>query len=219
MATTFEPNELVTEECILSYVNLLEAKQINNVGVPQYSVKLLIRKDDKVTMDKLRIAKEAAKQMGLTEEGKFVFSKMSPERLAEMTLSLQDGDLPKHSDSNPENKGHWLLNVKSPKFNKKGVEMAPPGVIAFVNGVKESVKPGGLNVTEIYSGMKGHVHLRLFPYDTSGNQGIGASLQNVIKTKDGDPLGGSRKKAEDVFGEMASPFESMSVGSGAGSPL
>lgn len=203
-----QDNELVTGECRLSYTNLLEAKQINGKGDAHYSVSILIRKDDKETLARLTKARDAARANGVTE-GKKPFASMSPAKLATMSVSLKDGD--KDRPDNPECAGCWVLNAKTPA-NK------PPGVMAFVDGVKESVKPGGLNVTEIYSGMYGHVHLQLFPYDTAGNQGIGASLQNVIKTRDGEPLGGSRKKAEDVFGDMSSPFETAAPAT-EGSPL
>ena len=72
------------------------------------------------------------------------------------------------------------------------------------------------NPTDIYSGMYGKVHIQLFPYDTAGNAGVGVSLQNVMKTKDGDPLGGARKRAEDVFGAPDSPFDTPAA---VGSPI
>lgn len=212
MSTTFQPNELVTGEVRLSYVNLLAPSQIDGKGEPQYSVKLLIPKTDTATLKALGAARDAARANGVTE-GKKPFAKMSEARLAEMSLSLQDGDSPKYSDNNPENKGHWLLNTKSPADK-------PPGVL---NEKREKVTKDSDKATEIYSGMYGRVHLQLFPYDTMGNQGIGASLQNVMKTRDGDPLGGGRKKAEDVFGQPDSPFNEPAATAGApvasGSPI
>lgn len=185
-----QENELVTGECRLSYVNLLEPKAINNVGTPQYSVKILISKSDQATLVALGAARDVARRNGVTE-GKKPFATFSAARLATMNVSLKDGDL--HFPDNPECAGCWVLNAKTPQDK-------PPGVL---NEKKERVT----NPTDIYSGMYGKVHLQLYPYDTAGNAGIGVSLQNVMKTKDGDSLGGGRKKPEDVFGSPDSPFD------------
>ena len=39
--------------------------------------------------------------------------------------------------------------------------------------------------------------LDFFPYESSGNKGVGAGLNNVIKTRDGDRLSGGRSADED----------------------
>lgn len=194
-----QPNELITGEVRMSYVTLLEPKKINNVGEPQYSVKILIPKTDAATLGALKAAKEVAVQNGVTE-GKKPFATFSPALLATMTVSLKDGDVA--FPDNPECAGHWVLNAKTPADK-------PPGVLG-------PDKQRITNPTDVYSGMYGRVHLQLYPYDTAGNRGIGVSLQNVMKTKDGDPLGGARKKAEDVFGAPDSPFDNTPV---AGSPI
>lgn len=196
-----QSNELVTGECRLSYCNLLEAKAINNGATKNFSVKILIPKTDTATVAALTKARDAARQNGVTE-GKRPFSSYSPQLLATMTVSLKDGDT--DFPDNPECAGCWVLNAKTP-------EDKPPGVL---NEKRERVT----NPTDVYSGMYGKVHLQLYPYDTAGNKGIGVSLQNVMKTKDGDPLGGARKKAEDVFGQPENPFNEPAAPV-AGSPL
>jgi len=189
---SLQQNELVTSECILSYVNLLEPKAINNVGTPQYSVKILIDKTDQATLTALGKARDFARQCGVTE-GRKPFATFSAAKLATMNVSLKDGDVA--FPDNPECKGKWVLNAKTPQDK-------PPGVLGVD---RQRIQPH--QATEIYSGMYGKVHVQLFPYDTAGNAGIGCSLQNVMKTKDGDPLGGARKRAEDVFGAPDSPFD------------
>ena len=42
----------------------------------------------------------------------------------------------------------------------------------------------------VYSGCYGKVTLNLYPYSKAGNTGIGVGLNNVLKTRDGDNLGG-----------------------------
>lgn len=195
-----QANELVTGECRLSYCNLLEARAINNGGTPQFSAKILIPKTDVATLGALKAAKEVAVKNGVTE-GKKPFATFSPALLATMTVALKDGDI--HFPDNPECAGCWVLNAKTPQDK-------PPGVL---NEKKERVTKE--QASDIYSGMYGKVHIQLFPFDTAGNKGIGVSLQNVMKTRDGDPLGGGRKRAEDVFGAADNPFDTPAANTGS----
>lgn len=203
--TPLLPNEVITSEVRFSYVNLVEAKAINNVGAPQYSAKILIRKDDAKTKEALGKARDAARQNGVTE-GKKPFATMSPQKLATMNISIKDGDV--DFPDNPECAGCLVINAKTPADK-------PPGILVdYPDGAREKPR----TPTDIYSGMYGIAHLQLYPYDTAGNAGIGISLQNVLKTKDGDPLGGSRKRAEDVFGVPDSPFGTETAAP-VGSPI
>lgn len=43
--------------------------------------------------------------------------------------------------------------------------------------------------TDVYSGMYARMTVNFFPYDASGNRGVGFGLGNVYKTRDGEPLG------------------------------
>lgn len=203
--STLQNNEIVTGECKLSYVTLLEPRTISEKNAPSFSVKILIPKTDEVTKTALGKARDVARQNGVTE-GKKPFQGFSAERLASMNISIKDGD--KDFPDNPECKGHLVINAKTPQDK-------PPGVMVL----KEGVPTRQFNPTDIYSGMYGKVHVQLYPYNTAGNQGIGISLQNVLKTKDGDPLGGTRKRAEDVFGGGDSPFEESAAPAAGGSPI
>ncbi|MED1696792.1 DUF2815 family protein, partial [Brevibacillus agri] len=62
------------------------------------------------------------------------------------------------------------------------------------------------NQTEVYSGMYGRVNINFFPYNNSGNRGIGAGLGPVQKLRDGEPLGG-RVSAEQAFGGAPVPSQ------------
>jgi len=76
----------------------------------------------------------------------------------------------------------------------------------FVN-LKSQFKPGVVNhkvepivdPTEIYSGCYGKATVTAYSYDKMGNKGVSLSLQNVQKTRDGEPLAGSRMNAESEF--------------------
>lgn len=197
---SLQANELVTGECRLSYVTLLEPRAIAVGQAPNYSVKILIPKTDQATLAALGKARDAARAAGVTD-GKKPFADFNAAKLASMNLILKDGDISDHD----EEKGCWTLNAKTPQDK-------PPGVLNEKNERTSSA-------IEIYSGMYGRVHIQLYPYNTAGNAGIGVSLQNVKKTKDGDPLGGgARKKPEDVFGAPASPFDNPAP-TGGQSPI
>ncbi|MNV25452.1 hypothetical protein D3C71_1165480 [compost metagenome] len=58
-----------------------------------------------------------------------------------------------------------------------------------------------LDSTEVYSGCFGRVSLNFYAFDTKGNKGVAAGLNNVQKMSDGDYLGG-RSSAEDDFDEL-----------------
>lgn len=60
--------------------------------------------------------------------------------------------------------------------------------------------------TDVYSGMYARVTVNFFPYDASGNRGVGFGLGNVCKTRDGEPLGGRANAESDFAGlEQAAP--------------
>ena len=57
-----------------------------------------------------------------------------------------------------------------------------------------------LDPEQIYSGMKALVSITLYPYKVSGNAGVAAALNNVMKTHDGTRLGGGKSAKEDFAG-------------------
>ena len=46
-----------------------------------------------------------------------------------------------------------------------------------------------IDPTEIYSGMYGRVSMTFFAYSGDGKRGVSACLNNVMKTRDGEPMG------------------------------
>ena len=51
--------------------------------------------------------------------------------------------------------------------------------------------------TELYSGCYGSASINFFAYNTKGNKGVAAGLNNVIKTRDGERLSGGHTAEED----------------------
>ena len=59
-----------------------------------------------------------------------------------------------------------------------------------------------LDNDDFYSGCYGSASINFFPYNTKGNKGVAAGLNNVIKTRDGERLAGG-KTAEEDFADLA----------------
>ena len=62
-----------------------------------------------------------------------------------------------------------------------------------------------IDSTEVYSGCYGHASITFYPFSMNGNKGIACGLNHLMKTIDGDPLGG-RSRAEDDFAELMAQF-------------
>jgi len=172
------PTKVVTGKVRLSYVNLFTPRVGMSGGEPKYSVCVLIPKSDKATLDKIKVAIEAAKQAGAATFG----GKVPPG----LKSPLRDGDTEREG---PEYKGHYFINCNS--------KQRPNVVDAALNPI--------LNQDEVYSGCYGRVSINFYAYSQSGNKGVGAGLQNVQKVADGDSLTG-RSRAEDDFSAVDEDF-------------
>lgn len=178
MSTKPTPTKIVTGKVRLSYVNVFQPRAGEDGGEPKYSVCVLIPKTDTVTINKVKAAIEAAKQAGVAKFGGKI--------PAGLKNPLRDGDTERDS---PEYKGHYFINCNSKQ---------KPGVVdAAVNPI--------LDQSEMYSGCYGRVSINFYAYNQNGNKGIGAGLQNVQKTADGEPLSG-RSRAEDDFTAVEEDF-------------
>lgn len=173
-------------EVRFSYVNLLKPKASNFGGDPKYSAVLLIPKSDTNTKAALDAAVNAAIQKGKAEK----WNNVIPPRVRK---PIKDGDGVKESDGMPygsECKGHWVLAVNS------GADY-PPKIVG------PDLQPI-MDATEVYSGMYGRIAVNFSPYDVSGNKGVGAYIStNVMKSRDGEPLGASAPDASSDFGAPA----------------
>lgn len=168
---TNQETKVVTGEVRFSYLNVWEPKSIND-SEPKYSVSLLIPKSDTATLKAINKAIEAAKQNGVTKFGGKI--------PANLKLPLRDGDVDREDD--PIYAGHYFINANC---------KTPPGLV-YKNGQRI------IDSTELYSGCYGRASITFYAFNTSGNRGIACGLNNLMKTRDGEPLGG-RSRAEDDF--------------------
>lgn len=173
MAITNNDTKVVTGKVRLSYAHVWEPVAVDEKQDPKYSVCLLIPKNDKKTLRKIKTAVDAAKEAGKT-------AKWGGKIPANLKLPLRDGD--EEKGDKPEFVGHYFLNATS--------KMAP-GI------VDQNVQPI-LDSSEVYSGCYARVSINFYPFNTAGNKGVGCGLNNIQKLADGDYLGG-RSKPEDDF--------------------
>lgn len=175
MANTNVSTKLVTGEVRFSYVNVFEPKSINGSD-EKYSVSLLIDKKDTKTIEAIERAIEAAKQAGVAKFG----GKIPPV----LKLPLRDGDTERPDDENYAGKMFVNANCKT-----------KPGLIEK-NGMEI------IDATEFYSGCYGKASVTFYAFNSNGNKGIACGLNNIMKTRDGEPLGGRSRAVDDFANDI-----------------
>lgn len=173
-AQKVQSSKIITGKVRFCYVHAFEPWSGIDGQEPKYSICLLIRKDDRETLEKINNGINAAK-----ENGKSLWGGKIP---ANLRLPLRDGD--EERPDQEEFRGMFFLNASSRQ---------KPGVI---DRYKQPIE----DPLELYSGCYGRASLTFFPYSQAGNRGIGVGLNNLQKLADGEPLGG-RIRAEDEFDE------------------
>lgn len=161
--------------CRLSYVHLDAPWAKDEKNTKKYSVCCIVSKDDTKTVEVINNAIAEAKKNGVVSkwEGKVP----KPAQLKEI---IHDGDAEKDE---PEYQNAIF-------FNASNLTAVP-----ILNRLKEEILP-----TAIYSGCYGVVSVTFFPY-ASGSKGIGAGLNAVVKTDDGEKLASgpdARKDFDDM---------------------
>ena len=166
-----------------SYANMWEPKSING-GTPKYSVSLIIPKSDKVTVETIKKAIQAAYEEGqskLKGNGKSVPSR------SVLKTPLRDGDLERPDDEAYANS--YFINANS----------------ATALGIVDADRNTIIDRSEVYSGVYGRASINLYAFNSNGNKGIACGLNNLQKIKDGEPLGG-KSRAEDDFATEEDDF-------------
>jgi hypothetical protein len=165
--------KVVTGKVRLSYANLFQPRSQDGQD-PKYGTALLIPKNDKETIAKIKAAIEAVKAdpAALAKWG----GKVPPN----LSTPLRDGDIDRPDD--PVYAGCFFVNASSKQ---------KPGV------VDKDLNPI-FDANEVYSGCYARASVNFFGYAVSGKKGVGCGLNNVQKIADGDVLGG-RARPEDDF--------------------
>lgn len=169
--------KVITGLVRFSYVNIFKSRAFTEGDDAKYSMCVLIPKDDKKTLSKIKKALAEATEEGIT-------SKWGGKKPGNLHLPLRDGD-EERAEENEEYEGMYFFNANSSK---------KPGIVD--KDLNEVLDPD-----EVYSGCWGRVSVNFYPYEYKGNKGIAVGLNNVQKIKDGDRLGGAAASAEDDFGD------------------
>lgn len=185
MSSTNQTTKVATGKVRLSFVSIFNPSSING-GDEKYSVTLIIPKDDKETLRKIKSAVDAAKETGKSKKwGGKIPSKLE--------LPLHDGDEEKDLERYPEFANHYYINAKS--TNKPDIGK-PVGKGADGKTKLQEITDSN----EVYSGCYARVSLNFYPFDIKGNKGVAAGLNSVIKVQDGEFLGG-RSSMQDDFAD------------------
>lgn len=172
---TVKDSKVVFGPCRLSYTHVFQKHSFDGDDANgKYSTNILIPKTEKETVKAIKEAIEAAKQAGIT--GKW--GGKEPKKLVSPLLDGDDKDDEVYA-------GHYYLNAKC------------------------STRPGLcyrdrtpiVDEEEIYSGVWAVASVTFFPFDVNVNKGIACGLNNLMKFKDDDKLGG-RTSAENDFADI-----------------
>lgn len=166
--------KVVFGPCRLSYTHLFEKYVGNNGGEGKYQTNVLIPKSEKKTVEAIRQAIENAKKAG-------VAGKWGGKEPKKLEMPLKDGDTDKDDDVYAD-----MLYVNAKCSTR-------PGIV-------DRDRTPIVDEEDVYSGMWAIVSVTFYPYDASGNRGVACGLNNVMKTKDDEKLGGRVSAQADFDG-------------------
>lgn len=173
MSKEKDPKSVMTKKVRFSYCHVWSPQAMNEGDEKKYSVSILIDKDDKVTVKRIKAAIKACEpDLAAKCNGKLPKVYKSP---------LRDGDEDREDDENYENK--YFVNANSKR---------QPGIVDEDRGEF-------MDESEFYSGCYGRVTLFAYAYNFNGNKGIALGLNNIQKLADGERLGGGASSAADDF--------------------
>lgn len=172
-----------------SYANVHEAKQINNQGDPKFSCTALIPKlDTKQVAEVEKAINEAYAEGVATLWG----GKVDTRKIPNFKWAIHDGELEKPDI--PEYDGMMFVNAS----NKQR-----PGILVRSEGNNHPLT----NLEDFYSGCWGYMTVSFFAFDNI-SKGVGCSLQNILKTKDGEKLT-ARASADEDFRDFVEEGSDM----------
>lgn len=164
-------------EVRFSYVHVFAPRTGKEGKEGKYGVCLVWPKTDTKTTELVKSCIAAAKEQAKVKGIKLPSTCKTP---------LRDGDIDREDDENFS--GCWFINANCKQ--KPGVRVLSEGRLFEA-----------LDDSDFYSGCYGCATVNFFPFDSDGNKGVGAGLNNVCKTRDGERLGGGTD-ADSDFGDL-----------------
>lgn len=172
--------KVITNKVRLSFVSVLEPKAFEGQE-PKYSTMVLISKDDKETLDAINGAIKTAYEAAKGDKLKGV-------KFEKLKTTLRDAEEEFDLEENPEMENMMFINVSSKK---------KPQVVKREDGLMVKTD----SADDVYSGVYASVSMNFFAFNTAGNKGVSAGLNNIMTFCKGDYLGG-RASAESDFGGL-----------------
>ncbi len=158
--------------CRLSYTHVFS--KYNPDGddkSAKYMTNVLIPAKEKETVAAIQKAIDAAKASGIV-------SKWGGKEPKKLDMPLRDGD----DKDDDVYAGMLYVNAKS---------STRPGIVG-------RDKAPIVDEEEIYSGVWAYVSVTFYPYDTNGKRGVACGLNNIMKFKDDEKLGGRCSAETDI---------------------
>lgn len=179
MAEAVKSPTRITVKAVLSYVQVFEpyTDPKKPKDKPKYKCMLLIDKSDKESVRKIKSAIKAVEEKMITEK----YAGKRPKKAIPNTFN--DGDEDREGE---EYENRYYMNIW--KYNKPAV------VDRKLNPITDP--------EELYSGCIANVCIDVYYYWGEESKGITASLESIQKISNGEPLGASRIRPEDVFEEL-----------------
>lgn len=188
--------ELLTPEARCSHPHLFTPSAIKKGATPQYSIELLFDKTTTKIADLQRPCIEAMKQMwGPTKE-----DWPNPRK-----MPYRDGDVPygKKKEVKPEHAGMWVVKASTNASEKFG----GPHVVG------KNAKVALTKESDVYPGCYVRAAVKAYAYEAmseDGKPGVKFILNGVQFIRDGAALGGGRKAADQIFGNLEGADEDTS---------
>lgn len=167
--------KVVTGKARFSYAFLNKPKK-NDRDEDKFSVTIIVPKSDTATMKALREAEREAAQK------KFPGKPEAFYKAIKSVIHDGDGLRPGGEAFGPECAGAWVFTASTSDR---------PGC------VDENLQP---LMEPIKSGDYGRVSVNMYGFDTAGNRGVAAGLNNVQLLERGESLGGRTDAASDFGG-------------------
>lgn len=148
--------------------------------------------------------------------GKFGLSIPIPESdtssIKKVKAAIKAAVVNKWGDKDVKNLGKKIASPLRNGNEEKGDDEVYQDTIFF--SANSTRRPGVVNsalepimdIEEVYPGCIVRASVNFFAYDYKGKKGIAAGLQNVMKVRDGEQIGG-KESAEDDFSDFAEETE------------
>lgn len=184
MSTEQKSTKVVIGPVRLSFAHVWEPRGMDDSDPKKkYSCAILIPKAKKELIAQIETGIKAAKDEGKGKWG----GKIPPS----LEVSFKDGDVEKPDLD--EYAGMMFINAKS--SNKPSI-------------VDRQRRPI-LDQEEVYSGCWAYVSINFYSYNTNGNKGVAAGLNNIMKWKDDEAFAGRASAEEDFAGIEVSDDEDL----------